>query len=94
MCPASRSISRKPAPGSRWDYQKAYSTSFTFESSQNLVGLLPSVVKSISGQEVPFAPYDEATGTYASVPADNTSEATTHSGRPIAAVRGYGRDQL
>lgn len=56
------------------DYQKAYSTSFTFESSQNLVGLLPSVVKSISGQAVPFAPYDEATGTYASVPADNTSE--------------------
>ncbi|MGI6700496.1 MAG: metallophosphoesterase [Christensenellales bacterium] len=47
---------------------KAYLCSFTFESSQNLVSYMPKLV------EVPFAPYDEATGTYAAVPADNTSE--------------------
>ncbi len=56
------------------DYNKAYSSSFTFESSQNLVGLLPAVAQSISGTKVPFAPYDEASGTYAAVPADNTSD--------------------
>lgn len=47
---------------------KAYLTSFTFESSQNMVSYMPMLAG------VPFAPYDEATGTYASVPADNTSE--------------------
>ena len=56
------------------DYNKAYSTSFTFESSQNLVGLLPTVSRMIDGKGVPFAPYDEATHTYAAVPSDNTSE--------------------
>ncbi len=56
------------------DHHKAYSTSFTFESSQNLVGLLPWASKMAVGQSLPFAPYDEATGTYAEVPADNKSE--------------------
>jgi hypothetical protein len=50
------------------DPAKAYLCSFTFESSQNLVSYMPSLVK------VPFAPYDEATQTYANVPADNTSD--------------------
>lgn len=47
---------------------KAYLCSFTFESTQNLVSYMPMLVK------VPFAPYDEATGTYADIPADNTSD--------------------
>ena len=46
------------------DFHKAYSTSFTFESSQNLVSLLPWASKMATGQALPFAPYDEATGTY------------------------------
>lgn len=56
------------------DFHKAYSTSFTFESSQNLVSLLPWASKMATGQALPFAPYDEATGTYMDVPSDNKSE--------------------
>ena len=46
----------------------------TFESSQNLVSLLPWASKMATGQALPFAPYDEATGTYMDVPSDNKSE--------------------
>lgn len=48
---------------------KAYLCSFTFESTQNLVSYMPMLTGG-----APFAPYDEATGTYAEVPADNTSD--------------------
>lgn len=48
---------------------KAYLCSFTFESTQNLVGFMPMLTGGI-----PFSPYDEATGTYAEIPADNTSD--------------------
>lgn len=55
------------------DWTKAYSCSFTFESSQNLVSYIPMLTGMLS-ESVPFAPYDEETGTYAEIPADNTSE--------------------
>ena len=51
------------------DLKKAYLCSFTFESTQNLVSYMPMLTGG-----APFAPYDEATGTYAQVPADNTSD--------------------
>lgn len=51
------------------DLAKAYLCSFTFESTQNLVSYMPMLTGG-----APFAPYDEATGTYAQVPADNTSD--------------------
>lgn len=51
------------------DLKKAYLCSFTFESTQNLVSYMPMLTGG-----APFAPYDEATGTYAEVPADNTSD--------------------
>lgn len=56
------------------DPDKAYLSSFTFESTQNLVGFMPTLTKTLGYGEIPFAPYDEATGTYAKVPADNTSD--------------------
>ncbi|MDE7221398.1 MAG: 5'-nucleotidase C-terminal domain-containing protein [Oscillospiraceae bacterium] len=57
------------------DPDKAYLSSFTFESTQNLVGFMPTLTKTLGYGEIPFAPYDENTGTYANVPADNTSDA-------------------
>ncbi|MBR6786585.1 MAG: bifunctional metallophosphatase/5'-nucleotidase [Clostridia bacterium] len=51
------------------DLKKGYLCSFTFESTQNLVSYMPMLTGG-----APFAPYDEATGTYAEVPADNTSD--------------------
>lgn len=56
------------------DFDCAYSCSFTFESSQNMVSYMPMLTQMLSGTAVPFAPYDGATGIYAAVPADNTSE--------------------
>ena len=56
------------------DYNKAYRTSFTFEASQNLVGLMEDTTRKLTGKGIPFAPYDEATRTYAQVPRDTTSE--------------------
>ncbi len=56
------------------DPDKGYLTSFTFESTQNLVGFMPTLTKTLGYGEIPFAPYDEAAKTYAKVPADNTSE--------------------
>lgn len=56
------------------DYNKAYSTSFTFESTQNLVGLMEDTTRKLIGKGIPFAPYDEVTRTYAQVPRDTTSE--------------------
>ena len=56
------------------DPDKAYLCSFTFESSQNLVGYMPMLTGLLGYGAIPFAPYDEATGTYAQVPADNTSD--------------------
>lgn len=56
------------------DFAKAYSCSFTFESSQNMVSYMPMLTRMLGGTAIPFAPYDAVTGTYAEVPADNTSE--------------------
>ena len=56
------------------DYNKAYRTSFTFEASQNLVDLMEDTTRKLTGKGIPFAPYDEATRTYAQVPRDTTSE--------------------
>lgn len=56
------------------EYDRAYRTSFTFESTQNLVGLMPMISRTAFGNTVPFAPYNGDTGEYLTVPADNTSE--------------------
>ena len=56
------------------DYNNAYRTSFTFEASQTLVGLMEDTTRKLTGKGIPFAPYDEATRTYAQVPRDTTSE--------------------
>ena len=56
------------------EYDRAYRTSFTFESTQNLSGLMPTITRTAFGSAVPFAPYNGATGEYLTVPADNTSE--------------------
>ena len=56
------------------EYDRAYRTSFTFESTQNLSGLMPTITRTAFGNAVPFAPYNGATGEYLTVPADNTSE--------------------
>lgn len=56
------------------DYDKGYRTAFTFEATQNLVGLMEDTTRKLTGKGIPFAPYDEATRTYAQVPRDTTSE--------------------
>ena len=56
------------------DPDKAYLSSFTFESTQNLVGYMPMLTNMLGYGPLPFAPYDEATKTYAEVPEDNTSD--------------------
>lgn len=56
------------------EHDRAYRTSFTFESTQNLVGLMPMISRTAFGNTVPFAPYNGDTGEYLTVPADNTSE--------------------
>ena len=80
------------------DYNKAYSTSFTFESTQNLVGLMEDTTRKLIGKGIPFAPYDEVTRTYAQVPRDTTSEDTAAAGSGLLLnvftdpLRGYFRN--
>jgi len=69
------------------DFAKAYSCSFTFESSQNLVSYIP-MLTGMLGSSVPFAPYDEASGTYAEIPADNTSAEYYEFWAPMAKDQG------
>ncbi len=56
------------------ELDKAYLCSFTFESTQNLVSYMPALTEGLGYGAIPFAPYEEETGTYAEVPTDNTSE--------------------
>lgn len=69
------------------DMDKAYSCSFTFESTQNLVSYMP-MLSGMLGNSVPFAPYDEASGTYAEIPADNTSPEYYDFWAPMAVDQG------
>ncbi len=68
------------------EYDRAYRTSFTFESTQNLSGLMPTITRTAFGNAVPFAPYNGATGEYLTVPADNTSAFTFESTQNLSGL--------
>ena len=44
--------------GSPLEYDRAYRTSFTFESTQNLSGLMPTITRTAFGMPFPLLPYN------------------------------------